>query len=278
MIHGIWGHPFLDLSRYIDAGALAEVDEEICLALAQVPTEYTGGSHRTLGIVPRSLPDDRYADYGEVISRFSRQEFARFISLADAPGEFDLTCYQKYTFGEEQPFALSRKQMLYLKYRHGVYFPWQLFYEMIPTENWADKSTGAGKSFTAESRRYFPKTIELVRRLPFAELGRCNIMGLDPEHHGTVHQDGDPDEPEAEHFITICPRGNKRLFLWDEDRQQRTFVTSRIYWFNDHDFHGVAADPFFRYSLRVDGIFTDAFLAQLRRDFPAVARKPTARA
>jgi len=85
MIPGVWGHPYLDLSRYVDTSHFDELDEEICFALTQVPTEYTGGSHRTLGIVPPSLPDGAYADYGEVIRRFSRAEYLRFIELSDDP-------------------------------------------------------------------------------------------------------------------------------------------------------------------------------------------------
>jgi hypothetical protein len=44
-------------------------------------------------------------------------------------------------------------------------------------------------------------------------------------------------------------------------------VRGRAYWFNDHDYHGVEADPFFRYSIRVDGVFTEAFRASLRESF-----------
>jgi hypothetical protein len=36
-------------------------------------------------------------------------------------------------------------------------------------------------------------------------------------------------------------------------------VQGRVVWFNDHDYHGVLADPFFRYSVRVDGPFTPEF-------------------
>ena len=41
-------------------------------------------------------------------------------------------------------------------------------------------------------------------------------------------------------------------------------VDSRAYWFNDMDYHGVLADPFFRYSIRIDGTFTRAFERELR--------------
>ncbi len=42
-------------------------------------------------------------------------------------------------------------------------------------------------------------------------------------------------------------------------------LRTRAYWFNDGDYHGVEADPFFRYSVRVDGFFRPEFLQHLRR-------------
>jgi len=43
-----------------------------------------------MGIMPPSLEDDPYVDYGQAIERFSRQEFADFIALSDEPEQFDL--------------------------------------------------------------------------------------------------------------------------------------------------------------------------------------------
>jgi len=265
-VFGIAGHPYVDLERHVDLRALEALDDEVSYALTQVPLEYTGGSHKTMGIVPPSLADDPYVDYGQVIKRFSRAEFQTFVSLSDTPDEFDIERYREYEFGEEREWPLSRKQMLLLKFKYGVYFPWQVFYEMIPTLNWEDKANGAGKDFTPEAKRHFPRLVAFVKTLPFEVVGRCNILGLEANHHGTVHQDGNPDDPHAEHFITLCPRKNKRLFLWDEEAQTKTVVSSRAYWFNDHGYHGVLPDPWFRYSIRVDGAFKPSFLATLRRD------------
>jgi hypothetical protein len=266
-VWGIGGHPFIDLEKYLDVRAITALDDEVPYALAHVPLEYTGGSHKTMGIVPPSFANDPYRDYGQVIARFSDDEFRTFVSLADDPDEYDVAERHEYEFGEERDCPLNRRQMLYLKFKYGVYFPWQVFYEMIPTASWEDKANGKGKDFTPEAKKYFPKLIELVKSLPFVEVGRCNILGLEANHHGTVHWDGDPDEEEAEHFITLCPRKDKRLFLWDEERKKKTFVLSRAYWFNDHGYHGVEPDPFFRYSIRVDGVFEPSFLARLQREW-----------
>src|SRR5580698_3437715 len=155
-VSGIGGHPFIDLEPYVDVRAVASLDDEITYALTQVPLDYTGGSHKTMGIVPPSLAQEPYADYGQVIAAFSREEFVRFVSLSDTPDEFDPDRRAEYEFGEEREWPLSRRQMLYLKFKHGVYFPWQVFYELIPTLDWEDKSNGEGKDFTPEARSHFP--------------------------------------------------------------------------------------------------------------------------
>src|SRR5262245_57740397 len=110
-LRGIWGRPYVDLAPYLDVSRFAEVDEEIALGLARVETSYTGGSHKWMEIAPPSLMNEPYVDYGEVIEKMSREEFARFVSLSDEPEAFDLERQSAYEFGEERPHALSRRQM-----------------------------------------------------------------------------------------------------------------------------------------------------------------------
>ncbi|GAC1393537.1 MAG: hypothetical protein NVSMB47_01000 [Polyangiales bacterium] len=265
-LRGIAGRPYLDLEPHLDLSSLAEVHDEVCLALTQLPVDYTGGSHRSMGIVPPSRRADVLVDYGETIAGMSDQEFATFRALSDDPDSIDPGRRGELEFGEEREHPLSRRQMLWLKYRFSVYFPWKVYVELIPNRSWRDKANAAGKDFTRTARALFPKTIDFVRSLPFQSIGRCNLMGLEAHDHGTVHRDGEPESVSTEGdgqgpdpFITICPLANKRLFLWDEEAQRKTTVVSRAYWFNDHDFHGVEADPFFRYSLRIDGVFRDEF-------------------
>jgi Rieske 2Fe-2S family protein len=102
--------------------------------------------------------------------------------------------------------------------------------------------------------------------LPFREIGRCVLFGLEANDHAPVHRDTEPGtKAEIDHSISICPRANKRFFLMDPDRTYKTIIDSNVYWFNDMDWHGVEPDPFFRYSIRVDGVFEPAFLRELKR-------------
>lgn len=266
-IIGIWRRPFVDLERHLDLAPLAGLHEEICLGLTRVPVDYTGGSHRSMGIMPPSLVASAGVDYGEVIRAMSRDELVRFRELSDDPGAIDVDRPGELEIGEERAIPLSRRQMLFLKYRYRVYFPWKAYCELIPNRYWSEKSDAEGKEFTREARAFFPRTVAFIRSLPFEQIGRANIMGLESNDHGTVHRDGEPREgAEPCHFITLCPAGDKRLFVWDEAAQAKTYAPGRAYWFNDCDYHGVDPDPFFRYSIRVDGVFRRDFLEALERE------------
>jgi hypothetical protein len=259
------GRPFLDLTPHLDLAPLDAIHDEVCLGLAQIPVDYTGGSHRSMGIVPESRRAECHGDYGEAIRAMNDAQFAAFCGLADGPEPLDPRRRAELEIGEEREHPLSRRQMLWLKYRFGAYFPWKVYVELVPNRWWGDKSRGQGKSFTRQARAFFPRTVAWIEALPFMEIGRSTIMGLEANDHGTVHHDGDPADPKPpDQFITVCPAGDKRLFLWDEAARRKVPVTGGAYWFNDQDDHGVDADPFFRYSIRVDGVFREDFHARLR--------------
>lgn len=263
---GLWGRPSLNLERFVDLCALDALHDEVCLGLAQMPVDYTGGSHRAMGIMPRGREREGLVDYLEVIRGLDDAGFETFRALGDEAGEGDPEDREAY--GEERSIPLSRKQMLWLKFRHGVYFPWKVYVEMIPNRWWSSKSDPSGKRFTRHAEALLPRTVAYVRALPFKHVGRCNIMGLEANDHGTLHRDGDPVSQGApDEFISLSPAAGKRLFLWDPERATETAVEGRAYWFNDHDHHGVHADPFFRYSIRVDGEFTDEFRDALSRSY-----------
>ena len=263
--HGIWGLPYVDLAPLFDTSPLAEVDEEICLGLTRVATSYTGGSLKWMGVVAPPVQGDPYLDSMHVIERFSREELATFVSLSDDPGAFDLD-RDDVAFGDETDHPLNKRQMLYLKYRYGVYFPWKVAYHLLDNVWWEDKNLGAGKSFHREAREVFPRTLDFIAGLPFREIGRAIVFGLEANDHAPLHRDTVPgSKAEVEHCITICPRQNKRFFLSTPDLSERLHVDTPLYWFNDMDWHGVEPDPYFRYSIRIDGVFDPAFVKDLRR-------------
>jgi Rieske 2Fe-2S family protein len=263
---GIWGRPYIDLSGDLDTSSFPVLDEEIAYGLARVETTRTGGSLKWMNVVAPWVHDDPYLDYGNVIAGFSREEFLRFVSLAEDPGCFDPDRRNEYTFGDETDHPLTPEQVRYLLYRHRVYFPWRDAYHLVENHRWEDKHSGSGKSFTAEARALFPQTVAFLESLPFTEIGRCVIFGVEANDHAPLHRDSEPGRAIAvAQSISFSPRGNKRLYLVDPEGGSRTVVEARIFWFNDMDYHGVLADPFFRYSIRVDGVFDPAFVRALEK-------------
>jgi hypothetical protein len=264
---GIWGRPYVDLSPYIDISGFPALDEEIAYGLARVETSYTGGSLKWMNVVAPWVQDDPYVDYGHVIAELSREEFIRFVSLAEDPARYDVERFREYTFGDETDHPLTRAQMRYLAYRHDVYFPWKVCHHLLENDRWEDKHSGEGKAFSAEARAIFPETVAFIERLPFVEIGRCVIFGLEANDHAPLHRDTEPGRAlTVAQSISFDPRGNKRFFLCDKEGETRTMVEAPIYWFNDMDYHGVLADPFFRYSIRVDGMFQAEFVKRLQRE------------
>jgi hypothetical protein len=260
-LHGIWGRPYIDLTKLIDPSPLERVHEEVCWGLARVETSYTGGTLKWMGVTAPSVNRDGYVDAMHAIGRFGPDELEKFASLADDDDDGEA-----HEFGDETDRPFSKSQMLYLKYRHGVYFPWKVVYHLLENVWWEDKNSGDDKEFGDEAQELFPETVAFIRELPFREIGRCVLFGLEAHDHAPLHRDTAPDAKRAiDHSISICPRGDKRFFLSSPDLSQRVPVTSRLYWFNDMDWHGVEADPFFRYSIRVDGVFEPEFVEQLQR-------------
>jgi Rieske 2Fe-2S family protein len=263
---GIGGKPFVDLSQAIDTSSFPEIDREVTLGLAQVETSYTGGSLKWMGVVAPWQQRDGYVDLMQAIETMSFDDWRDLVSLADDPSRFDPDRFREYAFGDETDHPLNLAQMRLLKMRHGAYFPWKVCYHLLENERWDDKHSGEGKEFSEEAREVFPRTVAFVESLPFTEIGRVVIFGIEANDHAPYHRDSEPGRAEGiAQSISFDPRGTKRFALRAGPEGEPLVVSSSIYWFNDMDWHGVEPDPYFRYSIRVDGRFEPDFARAIFR-------------
>ena len=260
---GIFGRPFVDLSSLVDTSEFPELHREIVCALPRLETSYTGGSLKWMGVTAPWVDRDPYVDSMRVISEMSAEELVTFVGYGEAPPDFDPA--RKYEFGDETNYPLSKPQMLYLKYRYGVYFPWKVCYHLLENERWEDKHSGEGKDFAPEARALLPRTVAFIESLPFTEIGRVVLFGIEANDHAPAHRDSEPGKALAiAQSISFAPHAGKRFYVCDPAGGNKTVIDTPIYWFNDADYHGVEADPFFRYSIRVDGVFDPAFVEEMR--------------
>jgi hypothetical protein len=263
---GIWGQPYVKLDEVLGTTSLAMVDDEITMGLCTLEPGQTGGGLKSMGVTAPWVEHDGAIDYGHVIARFTLEQWRTLVSLSDDPSEFDEDDWQHTQFGDETDHPLNNRQIRYLSYAHGVYFPWQVCVHLLENDRWEDKHDGEGKQFTAVAQQLFPRTIEYLRSLPFEHIGRVVLFGLLPYQHAPAHRDSEPGQSlSVAQSLSICPRGDKRFYLTDPDREREVIVDSKLYWFNDMDYHGVHPDPFFRYSIRIDGKYRPSFLRDLQQ-------------
>ena len=267
-LHGVLGQPMLDLEPYIGAVDWEAVDAEIRLALTKCDLDCCGDVMKSLNwIHPSAL--EGYVDAKDVISGFGPEEFEAFLELSDDinVSSFDLDHPEQYSMGFGTAIPFSRKQVDYLKYRYGVRFDWICYSLMMPNvaELFEDPRSPP-PDFTAEARALFPKTLELIRGLPLSSVFRCTIYAVDAHVLPVLHRDCSSDDEcsrDPHHYVLLVPGGDLRQFVCDKALTQKHYGPSRAFWFNDHDYHGTERDPFFRYSIQVDGRFDPSFFAQL---------------
>ncbi len=265
---GIWGEPYIDLSSFIDTSSFGELDREITRALCRVAPAYTGGTLKWMGVVAPWVVEDGYADAMHVLESLEPRDLAEFISLGDDPGLPLSAPTEKRAFGDETDHPFNYAQMRWLSFRHGVYFPWKVCFHLLENDRWEDKHSGDGKTFSTEAENHMPKTLAFVKSLPFREIGRAVLFGVEPNDHAPAHRDTEPGAAlHPAQSISFDPRGDKGLYLMDASGQHKTHITAPVYWFNDADYHGVDPAKRFRYSIRVDGVFHSDFLAKVHAKF-----------
>jgi hypothetical protein len=149
----------------------------------------------------------------------------------------------------------------YVQFAMGAHIPW-LFHLMIKDNTFKDKGTDTN-GYTDISV-YFPKLLEYSKTLPFKEVGRIMVFGSYPGAGVTIHRDSNVAD-NKDHSINFFFDGWRPSFIWDEVKKQKYYLEkgARSYFFNDRDYHGVDPEPTFRYTLRVDGTFTDELCEKL---------------
>jgi Rieske 2Fe-2S family protein len=275
---GIFGKPFADLSQLIDTSGFDTMHREITRGLAVVDTSYTGGSLKWMGVCAPWAVSDPYRDAMHAIRAMSREEIAELVALGgDGTPALNLDD-PELAFGDETDHPFTRAQMRLLEHRYGVYFPWKVCYHLLENDRWEDKHSGDGKDFSEEAREVFPQTVAFIESLPLVEIGRVVIFGLLANDHAPAHRDSEPGKAlaiaqsisfEPSRLADGAADRHKRFYLSPPNGSSEVVVDAPIYWFNDMDWHGVRADPWFRYSVRVDGIFEPGFLEQIRRELRA---------
>lgn len=150
----------------------------------------------------------------------------------------------------------------YAYFAMGSVIPW--FFALYLKRNDFTSKT-EDKGVWTDSARYFPKVIEYINKLPFKTIGRVLFFTTYPNAGVVIHRDSIVEEHKDHNINLFFTGGWRPSFVWDEITKEKFYLEkgSRSYFFNNRDYHGVDPEPVFRYTLRVDGTFTDELCKEL---------------
>lgn len=160
--------------------------------------------------------------------------------------------------------AGKRAQMLYryMYFAMGAQIPW--FFTLYLLDNSFVNKHNASDQYRDYALTYFPNVIEYIKTLPFKNIGRILFFTTYPQAGVVTHRDG-PMKPHKDHNINLFFGQLRTSFVWDDINEEKIYLESNAssYFFNNRDYHGVDKEQGFKYTLRVDGTFTDEMCDEL---------------
>ncbi len=243
--------PILDQTALFQDEDYKLIDREIMFGLAKSKNIFLSpGYELTRGDAELELYNHSFKDVGTAENEINDEERAEF---------------SKLSFNERHR---------YLRFAKGAYHPWSVCLPLTLNSEWRDKMLPEGKRPTEEASQLFPQTLAKLYSLKiFESIGRICIFGVDPNQHVTCHRDLDPDQWRLnDELLMISPRGDKKFYVYDPTNKKKHFVdaSTKAYIFHDLNYHGCDPLPYFTYTIRIDGIYTELFRSTLSCNRAAV--------
>lgn len=150
----------------------------------------------------------------------------------------------------------------YAYYALGAVIPW--FYLIYLKKTTFFAKTNDVQSYWTQDQKNFPLITEYLNTLPFKTIGRVVFFTTFPTVPVPIHRDSIVAE-HKDHNVNLFFSGSRKSFIFDPVTKEKIYLdqSAKSYFFNNRDFHGVDAEQTFRYTLRVDGTFTDELCEEL---------------
>lgn len=241
--------PIISMDQYIDHSRDQELHIECCKGLA-LSEEYK------MGMIYGGIPPEEVARFA---GNDCWSEMLRNLSKHDPTGAHQAALKEVI---EQSPGKEMQAMYKYAYFAMGAVIPW--FFALYLKKNDFNKKTHDLGQWT-EAAKLFPNVVDYVNSLPFKTIGRVLFFTTYPNAGVVTHRDSIVTEHSDHNINLFFASGSRPSFVWDEKTKEKKYldVNARSYFFNNRDYHGVDPQPVFRYTLRVDGTFTDELCDQL---------------
>jgi hypothetical protein len=246
MIRGINSLPYINLDSHINMDKFTALHYEMCKGLVMAENKKEGNM-----VKPAAVEQYKF----EFKPLF--QALEEYHALPDD--------HEIKKMGVEIGEYKNRdKFMLFLKLAMGAYDPYQFVF--LKTEDGGWETRFEEKAWTSDIK-YFPKVKQWIEQelqdKVFKTIGRIIIFKAEHDCLMPVHRDlldGESDYyPHRHEFIHLRPNLDKPFYIQDPEAGIKIAVESRACFFNDLDWHAGGRTNVQSYSMRVDGVFSDAF-------------------
>jgi len=292
MLKGINNKPYYNLESYVDLQKFDDIQHKVHRGLAQAGDIAQQGTFTSLNfdISKRSVPL-HWKPLHEALDDFLNlpkddpikvNGWDMWQQVKDNPNDViahnNFARYLKFTLKGYDPYTYyyllqTSKKEIYTKTFYDNENPNQQDYK---GSDLLDIYRSKGSDIS-NIKKYFPElfqwTINLKFKLNiFSEIYSAYFFTCEHDCQPFEHrdkflsQDGDGSDPNDldrfchnHEFIHVRPPSCKPFYLWDEINKEKIYMTPRVVWFNDNDWHGGDIVPYRTYSFRVDGEFTKEF-------------------
>jgi hypothetical protein len=241
--------PIVSMDQYIDHSNDLDLHIECCKGLALC-------EDFKMGMFYGALPP-------EEVTRFHDHDcWSEMLHNLD---KYDPTGVHRTALKEisdRSPGKESQAMYRYAYFALGAVIPW-FFACYLKKNDFNTKTRDVGK--WTENAKYFPNVVKYVESLPFKTVGRVLFFTTYPTAGVPIHRDSVVAEHSDHNINLFFEGGSRSSFVWDEKTKTKIYLekNSKSYFFNNRDYHGVDSEPVFRYTLRVDGTFTDELCEKL---------------
>jgi len=238
-VQGVFGRPYVDMGGYLDTSGFDQLHMEIILGLA----------------LSKNLTHSYFAG---VIPPEVREQF--FQQPLESEVMTDIEKFDPTGFHWERMKEMDTQQRRrYCHFAFGTIPPWHGTLSLI-SSSFFDK-TSSEKTIISEDAKHFPMLMSYIDGLRgnvFDQIGRAMFFISYPNCEVPVHRDW-VQEKHKDHCINFFFDAPRPAFIYDEKKKEKIYLSTktRAYFFNNRDYHGVDAESRFRYTLRVDGTFSE---------------------
>ena len=237
---GIGGKPFVSFDSHFSEDKFEILHNEILMGLSRADSFDHG---LILGEIPPEFAD----------------QYKTIILEAELFGnieKYDPTGVHRKNLDS---FTTNNEKRRYCYFAMGAFSPWYGVYYLIRND-FRKKTESTGTQIDWEKGiEHFPQLKAFILGLQesiFESLGRVLFFISYPNVETIIHRDY-LREDHKDHCINFFFGEGRPAYIYDEKNKLKHYLpkTCKSYFFNNRDYHGVDAEPKFRYTLRVDGTF-----------------------